>query len=686
MSSQNPLAGLDSKKEIDKINAFIAKIEETFLSSYSLLHQIITEEAQDLKQKKIEELNILLRQLINPKGVCELYPHFLESYNILDRITLIAEENGCNNIFSSEYMETLKFESLIFPFSLVIRLPNVSNEPLFLQEMYYCFRESAIDIATISFCEHLLASAADVIVISLGSYGNVQQQCPNFAVSLAKQQRVDILNLDDNFSVMNPRAYGVTFFGNSFNPDLSNKNLYVYCDGGILSYRIGNHEQSNTSIRHELGKNINNIREYYRSTKHNLGINIKKILEYLLRKTNKKIILFNNTSPSLPELFIQLGQMFTDKLGKQLEILGTTGCMSLPVIIHSPELFQNKSREQIFDDIRFIWEEMGVAKYSAGEWGNYCFKGHDYDNQNMEQFVQLFRKKGLGELFRSLDHLAGNHFFHAESIDKVIPPLIFSNNELRSPEGLFDNLGQGKQAKEADEQTKSVILEHLAKTGYELGKAIGKGDCFFDAVGQGLLEKNIAIPMEYQGQFVYKKLRQLCEKYAKNNREVNGHWLKMQLAKANNEYENYIMTIGYTAPEVEVMWKAKQLPSEVACWGEPHRDGRIICQELKIKLHVIELLVVENHVMLSHHLIDGNGSKPLVSDEEISKTYNDNKVVHLAGYQNTCHWVPVLVRTTKDKKPESLPLFVSSNNNRKDETKERKEGVTPSATSLKSGQ
>jgi HEAT repeat protein len=228
-------------------------------------------------------------------------------------------------------------------------------------------------------------------------------------------------------------------------------------------------------------------------------------------------------------------------------------------------------------------------------------------------------------------------------------PLIFSNSQSRPPEGLFDNLGERKQSIEVDKLANCKISEHLVKVGYELGKAVGKGDCFFDAIGQELLRKNVVIPPEYQGQFVYKKLRKLCEKYAKTHQREDTHWLKRQFTKGSNEYQNYLIAIAYTAPEAEDMWNKKLLPSAAALWGRPEIDGRIICEVLNVKLHIIELMVIETQIVLGHNLIDANGSKQLTDEKEISQIYNDNRVIHLAGYQYAYHWVPVSSKLLKIK-------------------------------------
>jgi len=233
--------------------------------------------------------------------------------------------------------------------------------------------------------------------------------------------------------------------------------------------------------------------------------------------------------------------------------------------------------------------------------------------------------------------------------------LIFGNNgtiEGRKREGLFD-----KQNKSIDEQAKSKILSYLSKNGHELGNAVSEGDCFFDSVDQGLAQVHIAIPSEYNGQFGHKKLRQICAKYAKNNKD---HWLKEKILKDQSDYQNYLATIGYTAPEMEKMWREEHLFRGVPIWGNPHIDGRIICNVLNIKLHTIEIMKVENNVVFHHELTDDQSSKS-VTEKEAGELYKGNRVIHLAVYQGSLHYVPLINQSFKAKNegiPESTGVTV----------------------------
>ncbi len=189
-------------------------------------------------------------------------------------------------------------------------------------------------------------------------------------------------------------------------------------------------------------------------------------------------------------------------------------------------------------------------------------------------------------------------------------------------------------------------MEHLNQIGYELGRAVSAGDCFFDAMAQGLSRNNIAIPAEYQGSTGYKKLREVCNKYAKDNQQDANNWLvKGRDAK---ELREYLMTVRFTAPEAEEGYGKKLLPSGTALWGRPDIDGRIICEKFQVRLHLLEIAVIDNNITLIHQLIDSNGSRTL-SEREIAGIYNDERTIHLAVYQNSLHFVPILRKNVKNE-------------------------------------
>ncbi len=224
--------------------------------------------------------------------------------------------------------------------------------------------------------------------------------------------------------------------------------------------------------------------------------------------------------------------------------------------------------------------------------------------------------------------------------------LLFSKDKLLKSEGIFDHLGDSKQNKEITEQAKGKILEYLNKNQCELGQAIGKGDCFFDAIGQGLVRQHISIPTEYSGESPCKKLRLISAVYAAKHQNTQHHWLKAKF-KEEKEYENYLLMVGFTAAEVNALWQQHQLPAGVALWGRSDLDGRIISEVLNIRLHIIEIVVIEQQVVLAHQLVDANGSKPIVAEKEISALYNDTRIIHLAVYQHSLHFVPVLSKEIK---------------------------------------
>ncbi len=227
------------------------------------------------------------------------------------------------------------------------------------------------------------------------------------------------------------------------------------------------------------------------------------------------------------------------------------------------------------------------------------------------------------------------------------------NNEIgHLREGLFDNLMQKKKSKEVGEQTNNKLLEHLSRTGYEVGKALSKGDCFFDSLYQALEHLQIAILLEHQGQIGYKKLRQICDKYAKQYKNVDGHWLKKLILEKNpsnpQQYDDYLATIQFTASEMDKMYEEKIFRG-IAIWGDPHIDGRIICNELDVEIHTIEMMYTsENEVAFRHEVVNKLGTKE-VTGKEIDELYKNNKIIHMAVFQGTLHYVPLIHSSLKAK-------------------------------------
>ncbi len=179
----------------------------------------------------------------------------------------------------------------------------------------------------------------------------------------------------------------------------------------------------------------------------------------------------------------------------------------------------------------------------------------------------------------------------------------------------------------------------------QLGSALDRGDCFFDAVAQSL---------NYQGKGSYtaKDLREVCRQYVvtldKGSKEAN--WIYQRflrdanrlnpndngeatLAAARN-YQHYMANIGFTAADIDA---GQGLNITIAIWGEQDIDGRILSEKLGIKLHAIKLLEAEETLILAHQL----DRKSIVDVD-----YAEQAIIHIAIFNN--HFVPLLPNLLTD--------------------------------------
>lgn len=206
-----------------------------------------------------------------------------------------------------------------------------------------------------------------------------------------------------------------------------------------------------------------------------------------------------------------------------------------------------------------------------------------------------------------------------------------------TPVGLFDG-------KTKNQQQKRRLLLAAIHNGFSLGKALSKGDCFFDACAQ-TLNRIFGTNMH-----TVKSLRLLCHQYAvtldarcEANPQHNSNWIG-KLFNDGQRYQEYLANIQFTAQEREA--GAGLGTDQLAVWGEPHIDGRIICQQLNVKLHVIE--VRENpdpdapqaeKIIVGHNLITSTGLRN-VGAEGIN--WQDPRLIHIAILADGIHFVPVL--------------------------------------------
>lgn len=198
------------------------------------------------------------------------------------------------------------------------------------------------------------------------------------------------------------------------------------------------------------------------------------------------------------------------------------------------------------------------------------------------------------------------------------------------------------------EDKHASTMKTALSTKYEIGTAYDKGDCFFDSVAQQLLAIGVTIPGDLN-QDGCKKIRVLCNQYLKSDQSKL--WAKEKIdndAKTGGQsFEICLATSAFTQPEMETMKKG-DIFSGLSTWGRPQIEGRIICEQFKIKLHVVELSQSDDHQIVVHQLIDSTGSKT-VSEDEIN--LQDTNLVHIALYRS--HYVPL--------QPKQRPLANNRN-------------------------
>jgi HEAT repeat protein len=210
-----------------------------------------------------------------------------------------------------------------------------------------------------------------------------------------------------------------------------------------------------------------------------------------------------------------------------------------------------------------------------------------------------------------------------------------------------NNLGVTSEAKILQDffpvSTKAIVpmVASYLTGNYKIGSVKNKKDSFFEAVAQGLVQQNIQIPAEYEGQSDHKKLRMICDSYAKEHERMKskGHWLKEKLGTA--EYQDYLFGIKYTDDEARDLKRQENIGLGSGLRGRHEIDGKIICDILNIKLHVVNTLIIDNKVTIFHQLMD-NQEGNIISEEESRKLYRDPKIIHIASSADSTYYMPIV--------------------------------------------
>ncbi|WP_264337866.1 MULTISPECIES: OTU domain-containing protein [unclassified Wolbachia] len=165
---------------------------------------------------------------------------------------------------------------------------------------------------------------------------------------------------------------------------------------------------------------------------------------------------------------------------------------------------------------------------------------------------------------------------------------------------------------------------------FKVGKAVGGGDCFFDSVAQGLRQLKPEIV------FTVKPLREICKKFAESQLEDDYSWLKEALKGENQQINEYITRIEFTAGDVEQKPEPNALGMVSPIWGRGDIEGRIICKVYGVQLHILEKHIVEEREVWLDQLISSETSKSI---DNIN--YNEQNTVHIINAGNA-HFNPII--------------------------------------------
>lgn len=282
----------------------------------------------------------------------------------LNRLLEITKERNVPP-HSHEGLQILRFQLLLTGLRGLEQAKDLKDFlPTFIINLYNSLK--LIDAAQI-----IAGSSAQVLVVSVGSAGtDTQQQAPDFLTEISKKEKVEVINIDPNFE------------SNGFVDALSRKNLYVYHFQGMLETRPP------FKLIDKLHQNSIDA--------------LFKVLENFLENTNKKVILLENRSPLLQWLFSTLALQHSDKVGSQLEIIGSY-FQNCPVFVYRPEFFKKcKDSKEMNDLIEPAWAKWRV-KYDSEK--------QDYiiDASEFQKWQQEYAE--LGVLFRTLKAISASDLF-----------------------------------------------------------------------------------------------------------------------------------------------------------------------------------------------------------------------------------------------------------------------------------
>lgn len=239
----------------------------------------------------------------------------------------------------------------------------------------------------------------------------------------------------------------------------------------------------------------------------------------------------------------------------------------------------------------------------------------------------------------SILHMEGDHVLRVSEID--IRGHEFQSRLSRGSQGITENpieiaktpkqkllIANGVNDKEKRLPIHSIPHISEGLSSYEFGTALSGGDCFFDAVSQSLRIHRIALSQKLPD---CKRLRVICHKHLQKTPEK---WKDVIKKTDGSSFEDCLATLQYTQTEMEELKKQKFFDG-LSTWGRPNIEGIMICYELAVKIHVVEIHDTET-IAIAHQLITSSGSQ---SVDETTPSWTDRNTVHIACYHG--HFVPI---------------------------------------------
>jgi len=135
-------------------------------------------------------------------------------------------------------------------------------------------------------------------------------------------------------------------------------------------------------------------------------------------------------------------------------------------------------------------------------------------------------------------------------------------------------------------QCKGILKEYLNKNGKEWIETVDDGDCFYDAVAQGLY-------YQFKIRITHQELRQKVSEYVNKLKKLDpkDNWVKIAVDKEYagiDTYEQFCMNVHLSSKE------ARNLERD-SIWGRPYIEGVILGELYGFELYTIEVSLPETN-------------------------------------------------------------------------------------------